>query len=389
MLGNKRTSSRTKKDENNKDRSKKINVNQFLKKRKNLKKVNKNKNSKKNLKENKNNDSNPENFEHIDTLAIDSYCNYYLDNTISIFKSINNILYLIYSDEVKSIISYDLAKDQIINEVKNAHKEDISNFSYFLDNINKIEIIVSLSSDDNCIKLWNIKNWECLLELKGINIYCSLFSACLICENNENYIITTNLNSFCGALKVYDFDGNIVKEIKNSKGSKRIIINYYDNNSNKNYIISGFKGYLKSFDFKENKLYHKYKIKCDNGWINSLIVNDKGKIIKIIESNENNLLKVWDFHSGELIDVLYLYGGSIGLCLWDNKYLLVGCRDTIQLIDMIKGKRIKCFYESNGEILCIKKFVHPIYGECFIAKSSDGRIRLYGNKIFQKEFIEI
>lgn len=251
MLGNKRASSRTKKNEKNKDKSKKINVNQFLKKRKNLKKVNKNKNSKKNLKENKNNDSNPENFEHIDTLAIDSYCNYYLDNTISIFKSINNILYLIYSDEVKSIISYDLAKDQIINEVKNAHKEDISNFSYFLDNINKIEIIVSLSSDDNCIKLWNIKNWECLLELKGINIYCSLFSACLICENNENYIITTNLNSFCGALKVYDFDGNIVKEIKNSKGSKRIIINYYDNNSNKNYIISGFKGYLKPFDLKK------------------------------------------------------------------------------------------------------------------------------------------
>ena len=103
MLGNKRTSSRTKKNEKNKDKSKKINVNQFLKKRKNLKKVNKNKNSKKNLKENKNNDSNPENFEHIDTLAIDSYCNYYLDNTISIFKSINNILYLIYSDEVKSI----------------------------------------------------------------------------------------------------------------------------------------------------------------------------------------------------------------------------------------------------------------------------------------------
>lgn len=39
MLGNKRTSSRTKKDENNKDRSKKINVNQFLKKERILKKL--------------------------------------------------------------------------------------------------------------------------------------------------------------------------------------------------------------------------------------------------------------------------------------------------------------------------------------------------------------
>ena len=387
MLGKKRDSSRRKKEENNKDKNKKINVNQCFKKRKNLKKVNKNKNSNKNLIENKNNDSYPENLDHIDTLVLYSYCDYYLDNTISLFKSINNILYLIYSDEEKSIISFDIVKNQILNEVKNAHKKDISNFRYFLDNINKIEIIMSLSSDENCIKLWNIKNWECLLELKGINDYCFLYSACLISDKNENYIITSNLSSIGGAIKVYDFNGNIVKEIKDSKGIKKIIINYYDNNSNKNYIISGFKGYLKSFDFKENKLYHKYKIKCDNGWINSLIVNDKENTIKIIEANENNLLKVWDFHSGELIDVLYLYGGSIGLCLWDNEYLLVGCRDTIQIIDMIKGKRIKYFYEPNSEILCIKKFVHPIYGECFIAKSSDGKIRLYGNKIFKKKFI--
>ena len=384
MLGNKRGSSRRRKDENNKDKNKELNINLYSNKRKILK----NKNSKKNVIENKNNDPNPENLENIDTLVFYSYCDYCLDNTISVFKSINNILYLIYSDENKSIISFDIIHHKVINKVKNAHKEDISNFRYFFDNKNKIEIIMSLSSNDNCIKLWNIKNWECLLELKGINDYCFLYSACLISDNNENYIITSNLYSIGGSIKVYDFKGNILKEIENSKGKKRIITNYYDNNSNKNYIISGFKGYLKSFDFKENKLYHKYKIKCDNGWINSLIVNDKENIIKIIESNENNLLKIWDFHSGELLDVLYLYGGSIGICLWDNNYLLVGCQNsTIQLLDLIKGKRIKVFYESNGQVLCIKKFVHPIYGQCFISKSGDGRIRLYGNKIFKKEFI--
>jgi hypothetical protein len=385
MLGNKRASSRRKKDDNNKDKNKKASINQCFNRKKNVKNINKKKNSKTNLI--KNIDSNPENLEHIDTLVFYSYCDYSLDNTISVFKSINNILYLIFSNVYKSIISFDLIKNQIINEVKNAHEEDISNFRYFFDKINKIDIILSLSSEDNCIKIWNIQNWECLLELKGKNEYCYLSSACLINDNNENYIITSNLFSIYGSIKVYDFIGNEVKEIKDSKGKKRIIINYYDNTSNKNYIISGFKGYLKSFDFKENKLYKKYKIKCDNGWINSLIVNDKENTIKIIEANENNLLKVWDFHSGELIDVLYLYGGSIGLCLWDNEYLLVGCRDTIQIIDMIKGKRIKYFYEPNSEILCIKKFVHPIYGECFIAKSSDGKIRLYGNKIFKKKFI--
>ena len=55
---------------------------------------------------------------------------------------------------------------------------------------------------------------------------------------------------------------------------------------------------------------------------------------------------------------------------------------------MINGKRIRIFYELNGQVLCIKKFVYPIYGECFIAKSRDGKIRLYGNKIFKKGFID-
>ena len=377
MLGKKRTSSKRKKDENNKDKSKKSNssiVNQCSNKRK---KVNKNKNSKKNLI--KNNDFNPENLGYIGILALYSYGEYYLDNTICVFKSINNFVYLIYSDEEKSIISIDLYEYQIINKVKKAHKKDISNFRYFFDNKNKIEIILSLSSDDNCIKLWNFKNWECLLELKGIKGYCYLYSVCLINDNNENYIIASNINSFGGLIKAYDFKGNEVKELKNSKGKKTIIINYYDNKTNKNYIISGFEGYIKSFDFKENKLYHKYKIKCDNGMVNSLIVNDKENVIKIIEGNENNLLKIWDFHSGELIDTFYLYGGVIGLCLWDSKYLLVGRKEAIQLIDMVEGKVSKVFYEPNGHILCIRKFLHPKYGECFIAKSSEQKIYLYGN----------
>ena len=160
MLGKKRDSSRRKKEENNKDKNKKINVNQCFKKRKNLKKVNKNKNSNKNLIENKNNDSYPENLDHIDTLVLYSYCDYYLDNTISLFKSINNILYLIYSDEEKSIISFDIVKNQILNEVKNAHKKDISNFRYFLDNKNKLYSLYFQNSLSNSLyKNSNILIW--------------------------------------------------------------------------------------------------------------------------------------------------------------------------------------------------------------------------------------
>ena len=40
-----------------------------------------------------------------------------------------------------------------------------------------------------------------------------------------------------------------IKEINDSYESTKFITTYYDNKKNKNYIITGNKGYLKSYDF--------------------------------------------------------------------------------------------------------------------------------------------
>ena len=41
-----------------------------------------------------------------------------LVNSFTVFNSINNILYLIYSNENNSIICYDLKKEKIVTELK-------------------------------------------------------------------------------------------------------------------------------------------------------------------------------------------------------------------------------------------------------------------------------
>ena len=51
----------------------------------------------------------------------DSYVYSNIDNTFAVFNSINNILYLIYSDINRSMISYDLNNKRKINEIKNIH----------------------------------------------------------------------------------------------------------------------------------------------------------------------------------------------------------------------------------------------------------------------------
>ena len=57
-----------------------------------------------------------------------------------------------------------------INEIKNSHKDPIRSLKYFYDNINKRDLIFSISikKDDDSrvfenLKIWNINNFECLL----------------------------------------------------------------------------------------------------------------------------------------------------------------------------------------------------------------------------------
>ncbi len=61
---------------------------------------------------------NPEDIQVLTTLVNDSYCYYNLDNTFTTFKSIDDILYLIYSNKINSIIFYNLVTFQKINEIK-------------------------------------------------------------------------------------------------------------------------------------------------------------------------------------------------------------------------------------------------------------------------------
>ena len=56
--------------------------------------------------------NNPKNIQLLSNIVNDSYAFSDMDNSFTVFKSINDILYLIYSNENKSIICYDLNKQK-------------------------------------------------------------------------------------------------------------------------------------------------------------------------------------------------------------------------------------------------------------------------------------
>ena len=318
-------------------------------------------------------------------LTKDSYSGYEIRNSFTIFKSINDILCMVYANKSKSILLYNMIDYKKINEIKRAHNNFISSFRHYLDSINKRDLLLSISALDNNIKLWNINNLECLVNIKNIYNEGFLYSASLLVNNNENYIITSNEYIFNNeSIFVFDLKGQKIKEINDSKESTLFLDIFYDNKLSKNYIISGNRGYIKSFDFDENKIYHKY---CENNKdknFKTIIINKDEEIIKLVESSYDGNIKIWDFHSGLLLNKIKVCNNSIiGMCLWNNKYLFIGCEDkTIRLMELKKEKVIKTIIGHNNKVISLQKINHPNYGECLISQGwNNDQIKLWIIKI--------
>ena len=124
---------------------------------------------------------------------------------------------------------------------------------------------------------------------------------------------------------------------------------------------------------------------CDNSnnVHNSIIIDDKSLIIKIIESCEDGNIRIWNFYSGELLNKININNKKIyEICLWNNKYIFVGCEDgTLKLVELNNNLIIKSLEGHNKYVLTVKKIIHPKYGECLLSQGYEyDKIILWLNK---------
>ena len=243
---------------------------------------------------------------------------------------------------------------------------------------------MSISKQDNNIRIWDVKYWECIVNINQVNNNGYLLSACFLYENNQIYIVTSNCNfeTISEPIKLFDFNDNKIKEINDSNEETYFINTYYDNILSINYIITGNKNYVKSYDINKNELYHKYYDK-ENGGHGSIIINYNEDIIKLIDSCDDGYIRIWNFHSGMLLNKIKVSSKRLyGICLWNNNYLFVGCSDkTIKLIELHNELIIKSLTGHNDIVLTIKKINLPQYGESLISQGAcDDQIKLWVNK---------
>ena len=340
--------------------------------------------AKKNIKINTDIFSAPENIKYIKDLVKqgssfprDEFC---------LFESLNNIFYLVYNSSINTtnnIIFFDLKNEQITSVIKNAHTELINILKHYQDKKNRRDLLLTLSMDS--VKLWNINNLECLFYFNHIYDCGTIYSACFINDNNKNYIITSHSDypSNFGLIKIFDFNGNKYKEINDSNDSTFFIDTYYDNGLSQYFILTGNYDYVKSYDYSDNKVYHKYCDSIDHEKDKSvhisITINDFKNVIKLIESSYDGNIRIWNFHSGDLIKKIYISAYQLnGICLWNNKYLFVGCHDKNMKLINLDNEEIKDISGHKHYVLAIKKVIHPKLGECLISQGSlNDQIKLW------------
>ena len=305
-----------------------------------------------------------------------------IDNIFIIYKS-NNIFFLIYATIKNSIISYNLNTETINVEIKKAHYQSITNFRHYHKEISNNDFIMSIAGKINQIKIWDTFNWECILFLPLYQENNLIYSSTFFNENNKDYIITCGF--YNSSINIYDFSGKIYKTINNSKDETFFIDYYFDDKSYIYYIITGNNGYIKSYNYNKNKLYHKY---CDNdeSWHISIKFNKSKNILKLLDACwDDDYIRIWDFHLGILLDKIMTNGEGLRcISIWDNNYIFVGCSDNkMRLIDINNKKVIKTFEGHSNWVCTIKKINHPKYGECLLSQEMGeySKIFIWTNKL--------
>ena len=317
----------------------------------------------------------PKDIKIFSNIVDDSYSWVNLENTFTVFKSINDISYLIYTTENRSLICYDISNMKIINKLISIHNEHITNIKHYLDSINKRDLVMSISRNENRVKIWDVNNWAMLVDIKNINNVGFIYSACIIKDNNNNFIITSNRNMDGNpeAIKIFNFQGQKIKEVDDSYDHTFYIDTYFDNILLKNYIITGNFGYVKSYDYSKNKLYYKYddnQCTTNKKFHCSVIIKNFKNVIKMIESGGDGFIRIWNFHTKKLLNKINIGISLYSICLWNDDYLFVGCEDnTIKLIELNNELVVKCLEGHDNWVLSLKKIYIPKLGECLISQN--------------------
>ncbi|CAA6819536.1 MAG: High-affnity carbon uptake protein Hat/HatR [uncultured Sulfurovum sp.] len=233
--------------------------------------------------------------------------------------------------------------------------------------INSIKIgpnekyIVS-SSDDNMIKLWDIKNEK---EIKSINRNYTWNSSLAFSPNGE-YIIFGDGKS----VKRWDIKSGKEKkvfDILNTSGGNVVVFS-----PNGKYIATDYNSTIRLWNLEENKEVKAFKSK---GLIQSIDFSPDGKYI--VSGDWDGTIKLWNIESGKEVKIFRGHLSYVKSLKFspNGKYILSGSND----------KTVKLWNIETEKVRTFKGYLYPVE---FVDFSNNGK-EIITSTLFKTKIIDI
>ena len=305
----------------------------------------------------------------------------------------DNQQYLISKNAKNHNLDIILLKDNKIVTSLKGHNNSITMVRYFMNYKGKNEYLIS-ADIDKIVLVWDINdNYKILHTINTEYVDNNIYSCYLFFDNfDNNYIFTScGLNRYIknetSYTKMYSFkDGKYEKDIIDSNlYNTYYLLIWYNENEKINYLVELCQEVIIITNFNTNYLYAKlspiefHVLKYYSGFIYNY--DKKNEKDFLCCSTSNGCIVIWDLNSKDLV-----YFGKISkvelynIIQWNKKFAIVsgGKSKYITIFDLESFKEVnKIETRHSSNINCIKKIVHPIYGESLLSSGNDHKIRLW------------
>lgn len=279
-----------------------------------------------------------------------------------------------------------LNNNKLISSLK-GHNKKITMVRYF-NGDNKKEYLISADIDPVVI-IWDISDKKVIYYKIKLQYKNWIYSCCILVLNDYDYAIT----SCCGAgnTKVYLLKNKKARFLKNIYQSKNNNVYYlmtWYNVKDKNYYLIEFcKKKVVINNIEENNIYTIFGQNDSgftymNGFIYAPEENTDNNYKDYLFANSNNgYIYIWDLYEKNLVTSIFINNCLINNIVQWNKNIIILSdlnKNSIKILLIDYGIVISDIYsQCDAGILCIKKIIHPIYGESLLSSGQDGSIKLW------------
>ena len=332
------------------------------------------------------------NFICKETIIKDNYDDYFISDSFEIYYSYHNYndIMLVSPNKQYEIRIISLKTKKLIRVLR-GHSAPIGIVRHFFDQKNKIDYLISV--DDNKVLLvWDLSNNFKIKQTLNL-MYKSIYSAIMIFDSLNDYIITSTFNNQNLAedfTKIFNLeDGKFLRNIGSKLPSKsHYLLPWKNPEDNLWYVIDFCVGKIliypingddKLFELKagvdfESQLTYYYGITMGKDFTNLCAVSEGGYI------------HIWNLLNKNLIYTKRINKGNLNTLLkWSDRYIIVSDKKncSFYVIDIIDDRIItKISKDVNDFIKCFKKVKHPTLGECLITCNHAHLIQLWASPCY-------